>query len=108
MTPTRWQEIERVYHAALERPPTTRDEFLTEACKNDSELRREVESLLAHDSSKTGTLDQPAWVGLDGLTALDATVTVMNPGTQLGPYKIEGPSWAKAVWVRSIAPAIRS
>ena len=91
MTPTRWQEIERVYHAALERPPTTRDEFLTEACKNDSELRREVESLLAHDSSKTDKLDQPAWVGLGGLTALDATVTVMNPGTRLGPYRIEGP-----------------
>ena len=91
MIPTRWQEVERVYHAALERPPTRRDEFLTEACKNDSELRREVESLLAHDSSKTGKLDQPAWLGMDGLTALDATVTVMNPGTRLGPYRIEGP-----------------
>jgi eukaryotic-like serine/threonine-protein kinase len=90
MTFRRWQEIERVYHAALERPPKIREEFLTEACKNDSELRREVESLLAHDSSKTGTLDQPAWVGLDGLTAADATATVMPPGSQLGPYKIEG------------------
>ena len=60
MTPTRWQEIERVYHAALKRPSTTRDEFLMEVCKNDSELRREVESLLAHDSLKTGKLDQPA------------------------------------------------
>src|SRR5438132_3671832 len=91
MTPTRWQEIERVYHATLERPPTTRDEFLMEVCKNDSELRRQVESLLAHDSSKTGKLDQPAWVGLDGLTVLDATVTLMTPGTRLGPYRIEGP-----------------
>ena len=90
MTPTRWQEIERVYHAALERPPTRRDEFLTEACKDDSELRREVESLLAHHTSKMGALDQPAWVGVDGLTAFDATVTMMPPATRLGLYTIEG------------------
>jgi eukaryotic-like serine/threonine-protein kinase len=85
MTPSRWQVIERVYHAALERSPATREAFLMEVCKNDSELRSEVESLLAHDSSKTGKLDQPPWVGLDGLTASEAPVTVMNPGTRLGP-----------------------
>jgi len=46
MTPTRWQEIERVYHAALERPLTERAAFLAESCAGDAELRREVESLL--------------------------------------------------------------
>jgi hypothetical protein len=40
MTPIRWQEIERIYNAALERPPTDRAAFLTDVCKNDPELRR--------------------------------------------------------------------
>jgi serine/threonine protein kinase len=54
------------------------------------ELRGEVESLLAQDSSETGALDLPAWVGVTGLS-LDSTVALITPGTQLGPYKIEGP-----------------
>ena len=33
MTPTRWQEIERVYHASLERPPAERAAFLAEVRK---------------------------------------------------------------------------
>jgi hypothetical protein len=61
MTPTRWQEIERVYHAALERPPADRAAFLSEVCKNDPELGREVESLLAQESSKTAP-----WTGRPG------------------------------------------
>src|ERR1700719_401511 len=89
MTPIRWQEIERVYHAALERPPTDRAGFLAEVCKSDTELRREVESLLAQDSSKAGTLDRPAWVGF--ASSAGGTVLLIAPGTQLGPYKIEGP-----------------
>jgi serine/threonine protein kinase/Tol biopolymer transport system component len=89
MTPNRWQEIERVYHAALQCPPTGRAAFLAEACKNDPELSREVESLLAQDSSKTGPLDRPAWAGLASSAGGD--VTVIAPGTQLGPYRIEGP-----------------
>jgi len=88
MTPTRWREIERVYNAALERSPADRAAFLTDVCKGDPELRREVESLLAQDASKTGTLDLPAW-GL--VSPSDGSVMSIAPGTQLGPYKIEGP-----------------
>jgi serine/threonine protein kinase len=88
MTPTRWREIERVYHAALERPPADRDAFLAEACKTDPKLRREVESLLAQDASKTGTLDRPAWALV---SPSDGSMTPITPGSQLGPYKIEGP-----------------
>ena len=79
MTPTRWQEIERIYHAATEHASAERVAFLTEACKDDPELRREVETLLAQDASTTGTLDCPAWD--EGIVA---------PGTQLGPYQVEG------------------
>ena len=48
-TPERWHEIDRIFAAALEREPATRAAFLDEACAGDEQLRKEVESLLAHD-----------------------------------------------------------
>lgn len=42
----RWQEIERLYHAARELDKTARAAFLAQACDGDDDLRREVERLL--------------------------------------------------------------
>jgi len=53
VTPERWREIERLYHAALERAAAERPAFLSEACGRDEELRREVESLLAYHAQRT-------------------------------------------------------
>jgi len=58
MQPTRWQEIERLFHSARERTPEERRSFL-ESITDDVELRREVESLLRHDDP-TGHLLQIA------------------------------------------------
>src|SRR5579863_4724724 len=85
MTPSRWKQIEEMYHAALECDPSARAALLARA---DPELRREVESLLAQEGGAT-PLDHPAWDGAASL--LGSTVAAMTPGTQLGPYKIEGP-----------------
>jgi serine/threonine protein kinase/Tol biopolymer transport system component len=76
MPPERWREIEALYHAALEREPAARAALLDAA---EPELRREVESLLAQDSSETV-----------GLTAADPTATILSAGTRLGPYRLEG------------------
>ncbi|HEV2247854.1 MAG TPA: hypothetical protein VGW37_14480 [Terriglobia bacterium] len=43
----RWQEIERIYHQALEMDKNVRAEFMAEARAGDLALRVEVESLLA-------------------------------------------------------------
>jgi len=85
MTPSRWQQVEELYHATLECEPNQRATLLARA---DPEVRREVESLLAQQSGGT-PLDRPAWEGATSL--LTATVAALTPGTQLGPYKIEGP-----------------
>ncbi len=53
-----WQQIEHIYHAALERDGMDRADFLEEACNGDDELRREVESLLAHQDEDF--LESPA------------------------------------------------
>src|SRR5215831_11268520 len=59
MEPERLREIERLYHAALEREESQRTAFLEKACAGDPSLRREVESLLAHDAAAT-FMDSPA------------------------------------------------
>src|SRR5262245_26332860 len=47
----RWSQVETLYHAALEREPGARDAFLSLACADDEELRREVEELLRYDGA---------------------------------------------------------
>ena len=49
MNPDRWRQIADLYEGVLERDPAARGAFLAEACQDDSDLRREVESLLAHE-----------------------------------------------------------
>ncbi len=56
----RWEQIERLYYAALEREPGARDVFLDEACAGDAELRREVAGLLACDVSNDSFIQSPA------------------------------------------------
>jgi serine/threonine protein kinase len=56
----RWREIERLYHAALERPESQWGAFLAEACAGDSALRDEVESLLAEGEHGASVLESPA------------------------------------------------
>jgi len=48
-TPKRLSQIEELFHSARERGPSQRAAFLAEACREDEELRREVESLLAQE-----------------------------------------------------------
>src|SRR5574341_124465 len=60
MTPERWQQIERVYHAAQQRSASERAAVLAELCAGDDALRREVESLLAEERSALGFLAAPA------------------------------------------------
>jgi TolB-like protein/tetratricopeptide (TPR) repeat protein len=75
----RWQRAKDVFGAALERPLEARPAFLTEACGDDVELRREVESLLA--------------AAQDAGRFLSAAVLSPAPereltGESIGPYRI--------------------
>src|SRR5438093_1710688 len=85
MNPDRWRQVADVYEAVLEREPTTRGAFLAQACRDDADLRREVESLLAQEHTPLvidhGTLTVAAAV-LEGTSRL-------NPGTAIGPYRVE-------------------
>src|SRR4029434_8627370 len=56
----RWQQVERLYHASLERGAEGRAAFLVEACAGDEGLRREVESLLAYEDQAEHFSESPA------------------------------------------------
>jgi serine/threonine protein kinase/tetratricopeptide (TPR) repeat protein len=60
MKPERLQQVEQLYHAALEREDAERVLFLRDACAGDEALRREVESLLAHDKEVEDFIEAPA------------------------------------------------
>jgi Tol biopolymer transport system component len=84
MTPERWAEVERLYHAALARSGDARATFLADACAGDASLRQEVESLLAQASGEAGFLSTPAAARAGELLGDGPSVI----GRQLGPYTI--------------------
>ena len=86
MTPERWQQIERLYHAALDRDASQRAAFLDGACGGDEALRQEIESLLAREQSAEGFLVTPAAEALAKAMAEDAVPSLT--GRQLGTYKV--------------------
>jgi serine/threonine protein kinase len=86
MTPERWQEVEEVLQAALDRAPQERDSFLDQACAGDEELKSEAAALIrAHDDAGD-FIEQPA-------IAQDARVMFgelpdINIGRAVGHYRI--------------------
>jgi eukaryotic-like serine/threonine-protein kinase len=56
----RVRRLEKLYHSALERAAAERAAFLQDACGADAALRREVESLLAHDPEAENFMEAPA------------------------------------------------
>ena len=81
----RWSAIERIFHAALERPVEARAAFLAEACGDDEALRRQVQSLL-DQASVAGFLGQPALEVAAGLVT-SASLAPLT-GQQLGVYSM--------------------
>lgn len=82
MTPERYREIDRMFQEAAELAAADRAAFLDTACGEDHELRREVESLLAHDAPDT-RLER-------SVRAMSASVVSEREPERLGPYRVTG------------------
>ena len=85
MTPDRWEQINKLYNAALEVEDKGRTSFLEEACKEDRELLGEVESLLKMNAQVGGFLGTPAMEEV-ARELKDDPVSLL--GRRLGPYQI--------------------
>ena len=60
MNPEQWKELDKLLHAAFERPPEERDAFLRESCAGNEQLEREARSLLRLEQSAGEFLETPA------------------------------------------------
>jgi len=84
MNPERWQRVKRLLDEAIALDDLERRPYLDQACAADSELRREVESLLSsHDQAGTGFLNSPAF----HLQKSTPTAPV-RAGRRIGVYQI--------------------
>ena len=84
-----WHRVEEIFNAASELTHDARPAFLDEACAGNPDLRRQVELLLSNDRQADSFLEEPVFA--------DSTVTMaatMQPGRQLGPYRIVSPRGA--------------
>jgi len=82
---SRWQEIETLFQEALELPIAERESYLRTACAGDPSLYDAVASLMAHDSAET---EQDHWAAA-AAAHLVAGPPALDPGDELGPYRIK-------------------
>ena len=59
MSPERWRQAEMLYHSALDQPPSGRVGYLEDACGDDADLRKLVESLLEQGDVPDSPLEKP-------------------------------------------------
>jgi len=84
MESERLHQIEELYHAALDRPQDGRVAFLDQACGEDRDLHRQVESLLEQESSLGRFLERPALEVAARALALDQRAADQaEPGSSL-------------------------
>lgn len=89
MQTDRWVRIEQLCQEALELPAEQQSSFLDSACNSDVELRREIESLLAHRQGadtflEAGAMDAAAQV----LASADSASASRWIGRLIPPYRI--------------------
>jgi Tol biopolymer transport system component/predicted Ser/Thr protein kinase len=79
MTPGRWRQLEELYDVVKDLSPAERSVRLKDS---DPDLRSAMEAIFAQGSA----LDRPAW---EDRASLLQTGTIVTPGMQLGPYRVE-------------------
>jgi serine/threonine protein kinase len=85
----RWEQIERLFHAAWQVPAEKRESFLAGRCGGDNDMRRAVEALL--NQAGSGASDVADCEAAQSSASQDPTETMLLPGAAVGPYRIEWP-----------------
>src|SRR5215468_10771082 len=87
MNAQRWQQVNDLFHSAVERAPEERAAFLDAACSGDESLRREVKSLLASHERTDNFIESPAFEIAPELLVRDGGGALI--GELIGHYLIE-------------------
>jgi len=90
MDANRWKQIKEVYDRALDLGGDERESLLAEACGDDDDLRREVESLLAAHEDAGSFLQSPAVevAAREIVADEDTSPALQLIGRELANYKI--------------------
>jgi serine/threonine protein kinase len=86
MKPERWQQLDQLLDAALERPPAERAAFLAEVCAGDETLHQQMEALLRSDEAVENFIEAPAVAWAAELLTENRAKPLI--GERLGHYKI--------------------
>jgi eukaryotic-like serine/threonine-protein kinase len=91
LQPEQWHRVESLYHCAADMDQADRAAFLAHSCAGDESLRREVESLLAHDAAADNFIESPALEVAGRQFAHDLTqpgdyVSFDTETRSIGPY----------------------
>ncbi len=87
MSSKNWQQIETLFHTALDLTEKERDKYLSSQCAADDSLRREVESLLASVSTQDELFEQPVFE--TGIELMGKTREPSLSGKTIGLYLIK-------------------
>ncbi|HKU77031.1 MAG TPA: protein kinase, partial [Pyrinomonadaceae bacterium] len=90
MNSDRWEKVERIYHASLDKDANERAAFLVQACAGDEALRREVESLLVYEPHAQNFIETPAFEVAVKMVA-DEHSTPIRAGDRFNQYRILSP-----------------
>ncbi|MBV9492413.1 MAG: protein kinase [Verrucomicrobia bacterium] len=85
----RWRRVENLFHEAADMAPAERSAFLDESCREDGELRREVESLLSADTPEDELLETAVCQAIDRISAAGGDDSELT-GQHIGHYLITG------------------
>ena len=87
-----WSRIEPLLDEALDLPPSSRSAFLERVCSGDAELRIALERMISSAESVDRVLDAGgvdfAMPLITSLERDDDTAATLEPGAQIGPFRI--------------------
>ena len=86
MKPERFEQVDQILQAALERDRSEREAFLDEACAGDMVLRSEVEALISSDEEAGSFIETPAFELAAEMMAGEQSKIVA--GQAIGPYQV--------------------
>ncbi len=81
-----WEQVKHIFNRALDIAPHERDAFLTAACADDKDVRRDVEVLLASFDSTENFLENPAVEEFAEL--IDGEPLQLKAGEKISHYEI--------------------
>ena len=86
MRPEHWQQLDQLFHSALQREPSERAALLDKECAGDDGLRHEVEVLLAAQEEAGNFIERPA-IEVEA-NSVAAEQDKLTAGQTIGHYRI--------------------